>query len=191
MQKFLSSLDYRKIFHQFENTPSSSILAKNELYAQSNLDFASNYICAKICSVAIVEAIALETGGDCPISLFLGDIRCYEGTPDRIEKFLPNNIQDNNSLNTNLLDVLAGGRSKESRNDLTSSPLTAYFYRIVGHEEMLNIFKLAEKMFSDEITPHQFLRSLDRFLVQSIIQGCKKIAISRTNHLDDLAKTLH
>ncbi len=191
MEKFLSTLDYKRIFHHYEDVPGKSMLAKYESNAQNNLSFASQYIRAKICSVAIVEAIALETGGDCPISLFLGDIRCYDGIPDRIEKFLPSKIQHHPELNEVLLNILVGGRSKDSKNDLTASPLTAYFYQIVGHSGLISTFEYAEQMFSQQLTPIQFLQLCDKFLVQSIIQGCKKIAISRANKLDDLLAKLN
>lgn len=56
---------------------------------------------------------------------------------------------------------------------------------------LISTFEYAEQMFSQQLTPIQFLQLWDKFLVQSIIQGCKKIAISRANKLDDLLAKLN
>ena len=190
MEKFLSSLNHEKVFHHYGNTPDEVGLREIQFYAEKNLTFSSQYMRAKLWSISIIEAIALETGGDCPISMFLGEIRCDNGTPDRIEHFLPNNFQDHADIDPEMLNILVGGRSKSSNNDLTASPLTAYCYRLVGQQEMMREFTCANKMFNGEISSLTYLKDLNPTLIRSIIEGCKKIAISRVANLDLLLEKL-
>ena len=67
-----------------------------------NIAFSCHYLSAKIAAIAIIEALALETGGNCPVSMLLGDINCDQGKPDRAENFLPQ-IKNHPNLNLDLL----------------------------------------------------------------------------------------
>ena len=43
--------------------------------AKENLELGNRYLIAQICAVALIDAIALQTGGDAPWELFLGQAR--------------------------------------------------------------------------------------------------------------------
>jgi hypothetical protein len=139
--------------------------------------------------VAIIEALALSTGGDCPVSMFLGDIRSPYGKPERVEDFLPD-ITSTELVNDELLRVFEKGRTLESNNDLTASPLTAFIYRHMGHRGTQAAFRQARLMFDGVLPPAQFLQALAPDMVRPILRGCANLALSRRDALYALEATL-
>ena len=190
MEKFLSSLNPESIFHAYKGMPDDARYATLRANARKNVHFASRYLGLKITSIALVEALAVATGGDCPVSMLLGDIRSPYGKPDRVEDFLPPPPADESGLDSQMLDVLERGRSKESSSDLTVSPLTSFVYRSMGAAGSTQALEQARKMFAGELTPRDFLSSLDRGLVLALTEACARIAVSRRQGLLTLAQSL-
>jgi hypothetical protein len=140
-------------------------------------------------SISIIEALALETGGNCPVSMFLGDIRSAFGTPERVEDYLPAGPQGQ-ELDTQILQVLEKGRPEDSRNDLTVSPLTAYVYRCLGVAGSATALAHAQQMASGTLQPARFLATLPPDMLGSVIDACARIAISRSDKLVELKTSL-
>lgn len=182
MAGFLAHLDPASIFQSYAGFPDQATLGKWTAAAASNLQFASDYLDCKIVSIAIIEAMALATGKDSPVSMFLGDIASPHGKPERAEDYLPQ-VPSCAPLNNALLQVFDKGRALESRNDLTASPLTAYTYRCMGHDGMRAAIVNARQMFDGLIAPVDFLHTLDRGMVHAIVQACARIALSRRDAL--------
>ncbi len=189
MEKFLSTLNPDHVFHQYQATPGADEFLALRTGAQKNLAFATHYLGAKIVSISVIEALALMTGGNCPVSMLLGDIRSAYGNPDRVEDFLPP-PPGTATVNEQLVSVLERGRSKDSSNDLTVSPLTAFVYRYLGHDGTLRALSMAKQMFAGDLTAQDFLRSLDQNMVRALIRACARIALSRETPLLALEKTL-
>ncbi len=186
MEDFLATLNPASIFQRFHGQPSDSEMQRLCRLAKANLDFAVLYLGAKVAATAIIEALALETGGNAPMSMFLGDLRGIDGTrPVRVEDFLPR-PDSFDDLDTRLLEVLEKGRGKESSNDLNASPLTAFLYRSLGDDGMRALIGQARQMFAGTLTPVAFLLSLPKLPVIAIIDGCRHIAISRVDRLEAL-----
>lgn len=190
MEKFLSTLNPDSIFHGYKGMPTDEQFVALRAAAKKNVEFACKYLGMKIASIALVEALAQATGGDCPVSMLLGDIRSPYGKPDRVEDFLPPVPADESGLDQQLLDVLEKGRSKESSSDLTVSPLTSFVYRSLGAEGSIKALLQARKMFAGELTARDFLAGLDRDLVRSLTEACARIAVSRRQGLLSLAQSL-
>ena len=189
MGSFLGSLDATTIFQCYQDSPSKDEIANLAGTARRNIDFACEFLDAKITSIAIIEALVLSTGRDCPISMFLGDIRSDLGRPDRVEDFLPE-IPLTQMVNSELLHVYEKGRPLESNNDLTASPLTAFIYRCLGHAGTRNAFEQAQLMFAGALEPTAFLRGLRKDMVLGILHACAQIAFSRRTALLELATSL-
>jgi len=189
MAGFLAHLDPASIFQSHAGYPGDATLGEWTAAAGSNLRFACDYLDCKTVAMAIVEALALATGTDSPVSMFLGDIASLHGKPDRAEDFLPE-VAPKALLNEALLKVFEKGRAQESRNDLTSSPLTAFAYRCIGQEGMRTAIAQAHRMFDGAIAPLEFLHMLDRDMVRAIVLACSRIAVSRREALLALEKTL-
>lgn len=189
MDAFLARLDPETVFQSYEHEPGPDQLKTMSAAAQANIAFACAFLGAKITSIAIIEALALCTGGDAPVSMFLGDISSAQGKPDRVEDFLPAppSVQPTNA---ELLEVLEKGRALETSNDLTTSPLTAYVYRCLGQAGIEQALRQARQMFDAGLAAPDFLRALDRDMVRAIIHACAQIAISRRDALLKLEDSL-
>ncbi len=182
MEKFLAGLNPDYIFRQYDDYPDNATLSKLNVAARKNLAFSLDYLGAKLTSVAIVESLALETGGNCPVSMFLGDIRSPFGKPDRIEDFLPS-TPPAPDIQPQLLQVLEQGRAQASSTDLNASPLTAFIYRTIGHEGIQRATQQSKRLFAGELSALGFLQSLDQAMIRTIVVACANIAISRRETL--------
>lgn len=183
MERFLSTLNPSHVFQSHAGVPTAVRMRALERAARRNLDFSSRYLGAKMVAAALVEALALATGGDCPVSMFLGDIKGHGvARPDRVEDFLPRPPQGL-ALDTRLLRVLKGGRSQASSNDLTDSPLAAFVYRSLGEDGMRRALEQAKRMFDGALLPREFLRQLDAEMVRAVTEACAHIALSRRDAL--------
>jgi hypothetical protein len=121
--------------------------------------------------------------------MFLGEIRSAYGRPDRLEDYLPA-VPPQADVNPDLLRAFEKGRTLESSNDLTASPITAFVYRYVGHQGTQDVLALAREMFEGQRTPLAFLQALDRAMVCAIVRGCAQIALSRREALQTLEQRL-
>lgn len=189
MDGFLRALDPQNVFHEYKGQPSAAEMLDLRAHALNNIRFATDFLGAKIASIAIVEALALSTGTDGPIAMFLGEIRSAYGRPDRVEDFLPA-VPAAVDVNPSLLLAFEKGRTLESHNDLTASPITAFVYRYIGHRGIHEALLFANEMFEAKRTPLAFLQALDRAMVRAIVRGCAEIAVSRREGLQALAQSL-
>jgi hypothetical protein len=182
MQVFLDSLVAARVFHHYDGIPEPRLLQHMTIAAAANIGFASVFLRLKITSIALMEALAHETGGDGPVSMFLGDIRCAQGQPQRIEHYLPA-MADSDDLDQRLLRLLEQGRPQTSRNDLTVSPLTAYMYRCLRPEGCARALEQAQAVVQGSLTARAFLAALPQDMLDSIIVACAHIAVSRRARL--------
>lgn len=189
MDSFLRTLNPTHVFQQYKEQPNPHEMADLCAAAARNIVFSVDFLGAKITSIAIVEALAQCTGTDGPISMFLGEIRSAYGRPERVEDYLPT-VPATANVNPELLRVFEKGRTLESSNDLTASPITAFVYRHIGHHGTQRALAEARKMFDGGRTPLEFLQTLDRNMVCAIIRACAHIALSRRDALHALEQSL-
>lgn len=189
MQTFLDALQAERVFSHYAGHPSTQVFERLTAAAGTNIAFASAFLRLKIASISIIEALALATGGNGPVSMFLGDIRASRGTPERVEDYLPAG-PDTAGLDARLLQVLEKGRPEDSKNDLTISPLTAYMYRHLGQQGSAQALANAGRMVRNEISPIEFLATLNPDMLVCIIDACARIAISRSDRLTALKASL-
>lgn len=190
MLTFLDSLIAGRVFQHYGGAPEEQTFRCMALAAGANIAFASSFLRLKISSIAVIEALALATGGNGPVSMFLGDIRSEHGRPQRIEDLLPG-APDATGLDDKLLDLLEKGRPQDSRNDLTVSPLTAWMYRCLGARGCANTLARARRMFAGDIGPREFLAHLQAAMLTGIIDACADIAVSRRERLLALKAELY
>ncbi len=190
MAIFLENLDPANIYHHYRGVPDAAEMSRLSEASRTNLRFAVDYLGAKLGTMAVIEALELETGGDAPISMFLGDISAPDGNPARVADFLPPPTPSTASLDTELLAVLEHGRTRESSSDLTSSPMTAFLYRSLGSDGMAALTRQARLMFSGALSGRSFLMGQPADLVCAIVDACRQIALSRSERLRDLGQTI-
>jgi hypothetical protein len=189
MLGFLQSLHAERVFQRYDDFPSAADYQQLTLAAETNLRFAVAFLKLKIVSIAIVEALAMETGGNCPVSMFLGDIRSQNEQPERVENYLPAG-PDSPDLDPQLLEVLEVGRPGDASNDLAVSPLTAYIYRYLGPEGSRTAFANSQRMAEGEMPPKAFLQALNAKMLHTIMDACMHITVSRRARLLQLRAVL-
>lgn len=178
MYGFFSFLQPQHIFQKFQGVPSDEEWTLRTDRAKQNLILGKQYIAAKLLSISVIAAIAELTGGDAPLSLFVGDLPTRNRTSHRLEDSLlvPNHTDNDSNHNSNNVDgtsttseslvlvkdsacpsncnpivykILANGRSRDTVFDVKQSPLAAYFYYYLGDDKVDAIFNhMAAKKIS-------------------------------------------
>lgn len=190
METFLATLNAECVFHDYLGVPDAGEMQRLTERGRANLHFAVDYLGAKLASISVIEALALETGGNAPVSMFLGDVHVMAGDqPDRIEDFLPLPAP-RTDLDLHLLEVLEKGGLLDSSNDATASPLTAYCYRQIGPAGMRAVLEAARQMFAGTLGPADFLRGPAAGLAGTMAEACMRIALSRSEKLHALRASL-
>ncbi len=187
MDVFLDSLDAERIFHGYGRVCPPEVRADLVRAARANLDFAVRYIDAKLGAIAVLEALALESGGDAPISMLLGDIQAAHCRPERVDDFLSMPTVGAPDLDPVMRSLLEEGRPGDVRSDMSASPLTAFLYRYLGEAGMAGCAHRAKQMFAGEISPRTFLDSLPAAPVREILEACARISPTRRARLHTLA----
>ncbi|RFO97375.1 hypothetical protein DIC66_09650 [Rhodoferax lacus] len=189
MQVFLDGLEAAHVFRHFGGIPEAQTYARMTSTAAANVGFASVLLQLKIMSVTLIEALALQSGGDGPVSMFLGDLSAAGGKPERIDDYLPA-CKGATGLDPLLLQLMEQGRPQDPRSDLTVSPLTAYIYRCLGPEGCASVMAQARRMANGELSAHALLRTLPAPMLEGIIDACARIAVSRRERLQGLKAEL-
>jgi hypothetical protein len=98
--------------------------------ARANIFVARDYLRIRLVAIAILEALAQVSGGDTPLSIFMGDLSDQAGNAPRIEDFLPDIPTpiwvDQSPVIRDLLEV---GRASESNFDTRNSRLSLFVFK--------------------------------------------------------------
>ena len=189
MANFLTSLNPEHVFHAYAGEPDAREMASLQAAARANLGFACRYLGAKQVSMAIVEALALLSGGDCPVALLLGHFgqgEYADTEAGRIEDFLPAVAQSADS-DPLMAGVLADGRMDALGNNFIQSPYTAYCYRVLGETGVQYMLAQARRFFAGELTPEDYLAALPAGMAADVARACGAMAASRRPALLALA----
>lgn len=159
MEGFLSRLPFARVFHRFGNEPDEIVHQARLAAAQHNLDMATRYLRAKLYALAILEALAVETGGDGPLEMFMGALpQSDRPGPRRLEQFLaPELGSPAADADPGVFGLLAGGRKTETTFDLRASPLAARLYRAMGETAISTGFTQATEFWKGALPAKSFL----------------------------------
>eukprot|EP00522_Entomoneis_paludosa_P012864 CAMPEP_0172443088 /NCGR_PEP_ID=MMETSP1065-20121228/3402_1 /TAXON_ID=265537 /ORGANISM="Amphiprora paludosa, Strain CCMP125" /LENGTH=538 /DNA_ID=CAMNT_0013193183 /DNA_START=65 /DNA_END=1681 /DNA_ORIENTATION=+ len=210
MYGFFCFLQPEVIFPYFQDIPAPEKIHERVTNASHNLQVGRKYVGAKLLSLSVLSAIAELTGGDAPISLFMGDlpsrhssISAPVGQAGKEEKrksitrsleIQGIELEDSNSnlaedhYDEDVYEVLAKGRRTETSFDVRQSPLAANFYRVLGDDELKSIFTDIKVHPMTPEVAWTFLKRLPRDIVRDVIKNVSHTAISRT---DKILKLLH
>jgi hypothetical protein len=188
-EAFLQFLNPRNIFHQFRQTPDSFEFEQLSCQASENVALAREYMGVKLLLAAILEALALTTGGDVPLSMFAGIIRTDDDIAvERAEDYLtPLEESQKMPCDEKIWRLLEFGRTKDTQFDMKRSPLSAYIYQALGAEKTREAILQAKKLFNHQISHEEFLRGTDRFIVSEIAQAVAHLATTRRKALEKWA----
>jgi len=185
METFFSSLDPNRVFHHYDGEPRDEVFRQMVERAHFNIASGREYLRVKLLAQAILEALAEVSGGDAPLSLFMGDLPQLGESVQRLEDYLPKIEKpewlDGSSVVYSLLD---SGRSGANPGfDLNTSPLTLHLYKSMPPEELDRVLILARRMFDGQLSAGEFLDCCDHKLVKVVAKASAEMVFTRKNQL--------
>ena len=186
MERFMTFLKPEIIYKEYKGVPSKTVLEGMILQAQTNIIAAREYLGVKLLTIAIMEVLAVLTGGDAPIALFMGDIERRRSNPNaqRLETFLPSTPSfDPNDKSQIVYHLLSSGRETDSAFDLKNSPLSLYIYKVFSQNQIQEYLKTAKLMFQGKLSPEKYFEIIDKEIITNIIQASASVAITRKERL--------
>ena len=189
MGGFLAGLDACSVFGQYDGVPSAEGLEDLTLRARANIDIATDYLDYKLLSIGIVYALSVLTGGDGPVSMFLGSRPQVPGERIPIETYLDvrGPPREGVMVNEAVYALLREGRCGSTEFDMEESPLTMYLCSVMGHDEM----KAAAATVAcpmDEEDAERLLRTVRGVAVAEIAAACARICLTREEGLLDISR---
>jgi hypothetical protein len=185
MEGFLANLPAERVFHSWRGEPSEAEHKRRIDAARINMGFAVRYLRTKLYATTVIEALALETGGDVPIDYFMG------GIPDpqspflkRLEMYLPESETQGDPV---LKRLLRFGRMTSSAFDISPSPVADFLYGSMGEERMLTGFTLAREFWAGRMTAGAFLAAQPGHAVAAVAEAAAQIADLRAVQLRAIA----
>jgi hypothetical protein len=188
MEQFLAWLPAERVFHVYGDEPRPEVHARRVARTTGNLQLAVRYLRAKLYSIALVEAIAEETGGDVPMDFFMGGLK-QAVEMKRIEQYLPH-LASAADLDPPLHRLLSEGRASESSFDTKPSPLGAFLHATVGEAAVMKGVEQAKRWWGGGSTAAEFLASQPARPTAAIARAAGNIIDTRRDRLFALAERL-
>jgi hypothetical protein len=184
---FFRSLDPAQVFHHYRGIPAEAAFEKMSQGAARNLEIANAYLQAKLLAVALVEAIAMETGGDAPIALFMGDLPHRNPDVEKLEDHLPKNrLPVWIDQQAPVYRLLKTGRLDEPDFDLKHSPLALFLYENLQPAEWHRMVLRLDDFFKEKISPMQFLELCPEAPRDTVLAACARMVQTRRERLETL-----
>lgn len=185
LETFFSTLDPTRVFHRYNGEPCEADFEQMVERAHFNIASGREYLRVKLLTQAILEALAEESGGDAPLSLFMGDIPQAGDRVQRLEDYLPEisppEWLDRSSM---VYALLQGGRSGGNPGfDLNTSPTTLFLYKSLRPEELSHSLELARQMFAGRLSAGEFLGHFDRDVIGPIAKASAAMVFTRSDSL--------
>lgn len=189
MSGFLTFLQPEQVYHQYQAEPTNERLAELTARASDNLRIARDYLKVKLITASILEAFAMESGGDCPICLLMGELPRPGLESIRLEQFLPNSADLNPAhCDDAVWQLLDTGRNKETTFDLKNAPLSLYLYARCTELELDRLSELAQGMFKGSSTPIALLKAVPASIRETIAKGLCEMISTRSERVRELAQ---
>lgn len=190
MSDFFEFLTEGLVFKRYRNYPSIKNHDENVSLASRNLQIGRTYIMAKLVAINLVETLAVLSGGDLPISEFLGPLPDFETSKVRMEKFLPH-VEAVADINPLVLRLLEKGLPIASTFDLKNSPLAAYIYKALGDKALNSIAKKTIRSNPNVDLGVEYLTYFPTQVVAEVAIACAKVCPDRSEVLLKLCAQQH
>ncbi len=192
MEGFLSFLKPETVFQQYADYPAAdeyeSLISRTKI----NLSIASQYLGIKMISAGILQALAELSGGDTPVSFFMGDINPGKEWC-RLTYHLPE-IEDCPRIrkieNTKLYQLFKYGRSDSSDFDLQNSPLSLFIYCNIEENRKEQCIDASRDYLNENMSALTYLQNLPEYIVEHIARAASVMAFTRRDKLINIADSL-
>jgi hypothetical protein len=180
MEDFLANLRPEVVFHQYRGVPTDEVYWQKVQRAGRNIETAREYLQVKLVAQAILEALADLTGGDAPLTLFMGDLPREGARPHRLENYLPDiSIPGWVDADAPVYKLLAAGRRGELGFDLKTAPTSLFLYKRLRPEAINRLLDLARRMFSGRLSSSEFLAQVEPAVRTAIAHACAEMVFTR------------
>jgi hypothetical protein len=191
MEGFLGLLKPENIIHNYKGCPPEEEYQEMVRLARKNIHTAREYLGIKLLSMAILEALAELSGGDAPLSLYMGDTQRGGEDVKRLENYLPlEKTSDLVKLSPEVYKLLEAGRASESDFDMKNSPLSLFLYNRLGTEGVKRLLDEAQAMFKGNSNAQEFLAKIEAPIISEIAQACAEMVPTRREILLQYANEL-
>jgi hypothetical protein len=184
MRAFMMFVEPELVFGQYHGVPPDDEYHQMIELARANINIAREYLRIRLVAIAILEALAQVSGGDTPLSIFMGDLSDQTGNVRRIEDFLPD-IPAPPWVNQApvIRDLLEVGRASESDFDTRNSPLSLFVFKSLTPQQMEKAFTITLDFFSSKLKPEDFLEQMDQPVVAAIARASASLVLMRRDKL--------
>ena len=173
------------IFRNYVDHPPQEELARLRARADRNITIAVLYMRTKLFAVTLLECLAKVSGGDVPLSWFMGP----NHTGERLEylfTFPPQTSEPlTDPVEKAIYDLVVKGRNRTSSFDIRHSPLVTGLIHIMGLQSILSHFDRVEQFIQGTMTAEAFLTSCPIEIVAELADGIAIIAPIRAGRLKD------
>jgi hypothetical protein len=179
------------VFQSFRGVPNEDYMTALQDQCRRNLIVGKKYVGAKLLAMSVLAAFAELTGGDAPMSLFMGDLPSRHHQSTTIEEslpFLP--AEELVDIDRDVYNLLAVGRRSETSFDIRQSPLAAYLYGRLGDEGLTKALGVTKLSPMEKENAIAFLSALPRDVVEIIAQNMQMVALSRSDLIEAVVDQL-
>lgn len=188
--KFFQGLEPKRVFHSYLGVPHEAGIEEKVQQVEKNLTIAISYIKVKLVTIGLVEAIAELTGGDAPISFFLGENTAYPHK-EKIEFYLDPPLEiDDSKIHSNLVYELLVKGAEKNGFQIAPSPLSTYIHDFLGEDQTVELCTHAQQYFEEQMTAMEFLSVVDKSLIRSLLMSCSEICSIRKERMHNLLERL-
>ena len=184
MRGFMMFIKPELVFNQYHGVPSDNEYGEMLERAATNILIARDYLRVRLVAIALLEALAQVSGGDTPLSIFMGDLSDQAGDSPRIEDFLPEIPTppwvDQAPVIRDLLEV---GRASESNFDTRNSRLSLFVFKSLTPAAMEKALEISQDYFSGKIKPEEALEKMDKPMVSAIARASASMVLMRRDKL--------
>ena len=178
MGGFVNFLNPDHVFHCYRGVPAEEEYRDLADLARRNISTARDYLGVKLLAIAVLEALAEISGGDAPLSLFMGDSRRKVQHARSLESYLP--VLEAPAGDRSLVSrLLAYGRASESIFDIKNSPTSLYLLSVLGADEVQRLLPHAEAMFAGQLDVRGFLNQVDGAVVAAVAKAAGQMVSTR------------
>ena len=197
MYGFFSFLEPGLVFHHFKGVPSAEVLAEKKNFTVINLALGRKYVGAKLLSLSVLAAFAELSGGDAPVSLFMGDLPSRHRNGDCHQFPLCNLPPPPKEVARDpiVYQILSEGRRSETSFDIRQSPLAAYLYGHLGDDQVEALLQKPHKNWEalypmTQETATALLKELPKESVRCLGSALAVVAVSRKEALEEVIRRI-
>lgn len=188
---FISSLDTKYMFWGDSNHALQT-LESQSINAARNIELSTIYLKAFASGLCLLEAIALQTGGDLPFETMSGALkRSREHIPNTIDKYLKvQGVQRLVGHYKTAFDYLLSGRTKRARFDRKEFVLGALILSSIETNGLSQLFDYCRAFSAGSLDPIELLNKFPQNALIQTLKAVRHTAYHRNDRLSELEQLL-